>query len=135
MPEQQSLEEVVAVSEVSASSSRSERSDPGEAVELNETQRELVETMRQVAWTTIADGKPIRGLVEHWVADTFAQILTLKQRRNRAVQHGDLARAQELNNEIEERQCTLKQAGLPYHPAMDGNRDDYRRLPVHGPEC
>lgn len=128
MPEQQSLEEVVAVSHASASSSRSERSDPGEAVELNETQRELVETMHQAAWTTIADGKPIRGLVEHWVADTFAQILTLKQRRNRAVQHSDLARARDLNTHIEELQSELKQAGVPYHPAMDGNRRDYSKL-------
>jgi len=101
-----------------------------EGEELAEKQRDLVDKMRRAAWKTAVNGKPVSSIAEHRVADIFAEILKLKNKRNAAVRRGDVERAHELNEEMGELQRELKRAGLPYHPARHGNRDDYARLKV-----
>jgi hypothetical protein len=69
-------------------------------------------------------------IAEHRLADIFEEILSKKNQRNAAVRRGDLDRAEELNEEMDDLQRRLKRAGLPYHPAMNGNREDYQQLEV-----
>ena len=104
--------------------------------ELNETQRGLVETVREAALTFAEDGKGIKALVTLYIGDRFAELFRLRNARNDAVvNYGDYDRTEELNEAIDDLLRELKRAGVPYHSTM-GNRADWERLdvirPTHG---
>ena len=96
--------------------------------ELNESQHELVATIREAALSFAADSKVVKALVTLHIGDQFAELFRLRNARNDAiVSYGDYKRAKELNEAMDGLLRELKRAGVPYHPAMR-NHDDWRGL-------
>jgi hypothetical protein len=105
----------------------SERSDS----ELSETQQILVENIREAALDRMED-RPLSGVAELRLSDYFRELFVLRNRRNTAAEHGELDRARELTEDIEDLLRDLKRIGAPYHPAF-GNRADWERMDASDP--